>query len=259
MLLTFDIGNTNIKAGLFDNDKLIESMRLTSSSTKTGDEYWMLLRDIFAGKNIDPKGVSGVIISSVNPNINYTIENMVSYYLKIKPLIVGSGIKCGLNIKYDNPKEVGADRIVGSVAAYYTYGGPCIVVDCGTATTFNAVSEKGEFLGGPISFGLKTASDALSQKGAKLPKIELNFPPKTVNRNTIQNMQSGILHGYVGLINYLIQKIKQEIGGNAKVIGTGGISELVAGESKMFDIIDRTLTLRGLNYIYKLNTKNEGK
>jgi len=256
MILTFDIGNTNIKAGLFEGDTLVESLRLTSSSTKTGDEYWMLLRDIFVGKNIDPKGVDGVIISSVNPNINYTIEHMVSYYLKVKPLIVGSGIKCGLNIKYDNPKEVGSDRIVGSVAAYYTYGGPCIVVDCGTATTFNAITEKGEFLGGPIAFGLKTASDALSKNGAKLPKIELNFPPKVVNRNTISNMQSGILYGYVGMVQYLISKMKAEIGGTAKVIATGGISNMVAKESKLFDVVDRTLTLRGLNHIYRLNTKS---
>ena len=255
MILVFDIGNTNIKAGLFLGDKLIESMRLTSSVSKTGDEYWLLLRDIFTAKNISPKDVKGVVVGSVNPNINYTIENMVSYYIGVKPLIVGGGIKCGLNIKYDNPKEVGADRIVGALAAYTTYGGPCIIVDCGTATTFSVVSEKGEFLGGPISFGLKTAADALSRAAAKLPNIELIFPPKAVNKNTMQNMQSGILFGYVGLIEYLLTKIKSEAGESTKVIATGGISDLVIRQSKMFDIVDRTLTLRGLNMIHGLNCK----
>jgi len=254
MILVFDIGNTNIKAGLFLGDKLLESIRLTSSTQKTGDEYWIILRDMFASKGIDPKQVKGTIMSSVNPNINYTIEHMVKYYFNMSPLIVGSGIKCGLNIKYDNPKEVGSDRIVGSIAAFKTYGGPCIVVDCGTATTFNVVNAKGEFLGGPISFGLKAATDSLTKAAAKLPKIELTFPKKAVNKNTIQNMQSGILWGYVGQIEYLINKIKSEVGQNAKVIATGGISDLVLTQSKVFDTVDRTLTLRGLNYLYYLNT-----
>jgi len=253
MILVFDIGNTNIKAGLFEGNILKQSMRLTSSKSKTGDEYWLLLKEIFTG--VSTSDIKGVIISSVNPAINYTIEHMVKHYLGVLPLVVGSGIKCGLNIKYDNPKEVGADRIVGSVAAYYTYGGPCIVVDCGTATTFNAISEKGEFLGGPISFGLKNATEALSSSAAKLPNIELSFPQKVINKNTIANMQSGILYGYVGLIDYLIQKIKAELGGQAKVIATGGISNLVERESKLFDAVDRTLTLRGLNIIYGLNVK----
>ncbi len=255
MILAFDIGNTNIKVGLFDGDKLVESMRLTSSSSKTSDEYWLLMRDImFAEKNIDPKDITGVIMSSVNPNLNYTVEHMVSYYIGVTPLMVGGGIKCGLNIKYDNPKEVGSDRIVGSVAAFYTYGGPCIVVDCGTATTFNVISGKGEFLGGPISFGLKEAADGLARAAAKLPRVELTFPQNVVNRSTITNMQSGILYGYVGQIEYIVKKIKAETG-DAKVIGTGGISELVGKHSEIFDAFDRTLTLRGLNIIYKMNRK----
>ncbi|MCL2062475.1 MAG: type III pantothenate kinase [Firmicutes bacterium] len=253
MNLVFDIGNTNIKVGLFSQDKLLDSMRLSSSKSKTGDEYWMLLRSImFAAQKITPKDITGVIISSVNPNLIYTIEHMITHYTHRKPLIVGSGIKCGLNIKYDNPKEVGADRIVGSVAAYYTYGGPCILVDCGTATTFNVITEKGEFLGGPISFGLKNASEALSTTAARLPKVELTFPPAVVNKNTILNMQSGILYGYVGVIEYLIQKIKAETG-EAKVIATGGLSELVGQRSAIINEYDRTLTLRGLNIIYNLN------
>jgi type III pantothenate kinase len=255
MVLVLDIGNTNIKAGLFNGDKLLNSMRLTSSANKTSDEYWLLLRDIlFVQSGFDVKGVSGAIISSVNPNLNYTLEHMVSYYLNVTPLIVGGGIKCGLNIKYDNPKEVGGDRIVGSLAAFNTYGGPCIVVDCGTATTFNVISQNGEFLGGPISFGLKEAADGLSKSAAKLPKIELVFPQNVVNKTTTLNMQSGILYGYVGMIEYIVDKIKREANiPSAKVVGTGGISEMVGKNSDVFDVFDRTLTLRGLNMIYKMN------
>jgi len=255
MILVFDIGNTNIKAGLFKGDMLLQSLRLTSSASKTGDEYWVLLKDIFAERSLSPKDVKGVVIASVNPNLNYTIENMVSYYIGVKALIVGGGIKCGLNIKYDNPKEVGADRIVGALAAYSTHKNACVVVDCGTATTFNVVTAKGEFLGGPISIGLKTATDALSKAAAKLPNIELNFPSKTINKNTISNMQSGILYGYVGQIEYLINRIKAELGYPLKVVATGGIADLVATQTNMFDEIDRTLTLRGLKIIFEINQK----
>jgi type III pantothenate kinase len=253
MILAFDIGNTNIKAGLFREDKLLCSMRLTSSDKKTGDEYWVLIRDILLKESgIAPRDITGVIIASVKPNLNYTIEHMVSYYLGLKPVIVGSGIKTGLNVKYDNPKEAGADRIVACVAAFYAYGGPCIVLDCGTATTVSVVSGNGEFLGGPISFGLKGASDALSSSAAKLPKVELIFPDRLVNKSTIANMQAGMLYGYVGLIEYLINKVKAETG-EAKVIATGGIAELVAKKSKVIDVLDRALTLNGLNIIYRMN------
>jgi len=254
MTLVFDIGNTNIKLGLFQEDKLVESMRLATRVSKTGDEYWLLLERLFKDKDFSAKDIAGVVMSSVQPSLNYTLEHMVSYYIGVKPLIVGAGVKCGLNIKYDNPKEVGADRIVGCVAAYYTYGGPCIVLDCGTATSFNVVSEKGEFLGGPISFGLKSAADSLWDTAAKLPKVELQFPPSVVGKNTISSMQSGILYGYVGMVEHIIQKIKDETG-EAKVIATGGIAELVGKRSAAIDIIDRTLTLRGLNIIYNLNKK----
>ena len=171
MILTIDIGNTNVKLGVFSEDgKLLDSTRLSSSTHKTSDEYFLAIRDSFASRGIDLGEIGGVIISSVNPNLNYTFEHLISFYFKVKPMIVGSGIKTGLNIRYDNPKEVGADRIVNSVAAYCTYGGPCIVVDCGTATTFNVISEKGEFLGGAISFGLKASADALCAKQPNFPK-----------------------------------------------------------------------------------------
>lgn len=255
MILAFDIGNTNIKVGLFSGDKLVDSTRLATASYKTGDEYWLLLKEIFNDKKVSIKDITGAIFSSVNPNLNYTIEHMIKHYIGVAPLIVGGGsVKIGMPIKYDNPKEVGADRIVGSVSAYHTYGAPCIIMDCGTATTFNVVNEKGEFIGGPISYGLKTASDALSTSASKLPNIELNFPKKIVNKNTISNMQAGILNGYVGSVEYIINKIKQETG-ISKVIGTGGISELVYQNSTAIDALDRTLTLRGLNIIYNLNQK----
>ena len=176
MILAIDIGNTNVKCGVFDKDKLVSSLRLSSSVNKTGDEYGMYIKNILRERGISPDMIDGAIMSSVNPNMNYTFEHLIRFYFDKKPMIVGAGLKTGLNIKYDNPKEVGSDRIVGSVAAYYTYGGPCIVMDCGTATTFNAISGKGEFLGGAISLGLKTASDALTKSASKMRNVDLSLP-----------------------------------------------------------------------------------
>ncbi|MCL2822024.1 MAG: type III pantothenate kinase, partial [Firmicutes bacterium] len=197
--------------------------------------------------------VDGAIISSVNPNLNYTIAHAVQFYCGTVPIIVGSGIKTGLNIKYDNPKEVGSDRIMGCVGAYYTYGGPFILVDFGTATTFNAVTKSGEFLGGAISFGLKSASDALSKSAAKLPGVELVLPEKAINKNTITNMQSGIINGFIGSTEYLVKKFKSELGQDVKVIATGGLSEIIKEASDVIDIVDRTLILKGLNIVYSKN------
>lgn len=260
MVLVIDIGNTNIKIGIFDGDELIDSLRLATSTNKTSDEYGINIKDLLTAKGIEINKITGVIISSVNPNLNYTIEHMCEYYFNTKPLIVGAKIKSGINIKYDNPKEVGADRIVNSVATYYTYGGPTIVIDCGTATTFNVINEKGEFIGGAISFGLKTSTDALSHSAAKLPKIELVVPSNVVGKTTITNMQSGIIYGFIGMVEYIVKKIKEETGfTNAKVIATGGLSEIISRGSSVIDIVDRTLTLRGLNIIYNLNTIKEDK
>lgn len=256
MVLVIDIGNTNVKCGIFDNDKLVYSLRLATSSSKTSDEYGMTTKDLLKNNGINCDDIEGVIMSSVNPNLNYTFEHMINYYFNAKPLIVGAGIKSGINIKYDNPKEVGADRIVNSVAAYYTYGGPVIVIDCGTATTFNYINAKGEFMGGAISFGLKTSAEALTASCSKLPKIELNAPKKVLGRNTITNMQSGIINGFIVMVEYIVKKIKSE-NGEAKVIATGGLSEIISSNSDVIDKVDRTLTLRGLNIIYKLNANKE--
>ena len=213
MILAIDIGNTNVKLGVFSEDgELLDSTRLSSSTHKTGDEYYLAIRDSFGARGINLSDIDGVIISSVNPNLNYTFEHLISVYFRVKPMVVGGGVRTGINIRYDNPKEVGADRIVNSVAAYRTYGGPCIVIDCGTATTFNAVSASGDFLGGVISFGLKTGADALCQKAAKLPKVELAKPDKVIGKSTITNMQSGLIYGYVGMVEYIVGKMKEEMG-----------------------------------------------
>ncbi|MDR0426189.1 MAG: type III pantothenate kinase [Clostridiales bacterium] len=254
MILAVDIGNTNVKIGVFKDNELLYSGRLSASTHKTGDEYFSALNDMFRlnGQNIS--SIKGAIVSSVNPNLNYTFEHMFTSFFRLKPMIVGSGIKTGLHIRYDNPKEVGADRIVNSVSAYNLYGGPCIVLDCGTATTFNVVSASGEFLGGCIGFGLKAGADALSQKAARLPKVELVRPDKVIGKNTITNMQAGLIYGYVGMVEYLIRRIKAERGETPmRVIATGGLSEIVAAESGCIDKVDRALTLKGLNILYQLN------
>ncbi len=252
MIIALDVGNTNTKIGIFDGDNLALSLRMSSSMSKTGDEYGFYLIGMLKNKNILPEAIDGGIISSVNPNLNYTFEHMLDYYFGIKPYIVGAGIKTGINVKYDNPKEVGADRIVGSVAAYNIYGGPCIVIDCGTATTFNVVSKSGEFLGGAIGVGLKSSADALYTGTAKLPKVELTVPKSVIGKNTITNMQSGLVYGYVSMVEGIVARIKKEFGSDLKVIATGGLSEIVASCSKVIDVVDRSLTLKGLNIVYKL-------
>ena len=256
MLLVIDIGNTNVKMAVFKNDEIVMSLRLATVVGKTSDEYGISVINLLAGGGISTADITAVIMSSVNPNLNYTFEHMVGYYFKLKPMVVGAGIKTGLNIKYADPHGLGSDRIVNSVAAYRTYGGPVIVVDCGTATTFNVISEKGEFLGGLISFGLKTGADSLSNCTAKLPKIELAAPQEVVCKTTITNMQSGVINGFIGMVEYIIKKIKEETGySTAKVVATGGLSEIIDKSSGVIDIYDRTLTLRGLNIIYKMNAK----
>lgn len=254
MVITVDIGNTNIKLGLFDKDNLVETLRMAASNS-TSDEYWLTIKGLLDLKGYAPSDFKGAIISSVNPNLNYTFEHLIKAYFSIRPMFVNSGIKTGLCVKYDNPKEVGADRIVNSVAAYRLYGAPCIVLDCGTATTFNVISADGEFLGGAISFGLKSASEALASSAARLPKIDLTRPQTAIGKSTIANMQSGIVFGYVGMIERMIERLKSEGDPHARVIATGGISEVVKENSNCIDIIDRTLTLRGLKMIYNLNQK----
>ena len=254
MIFTMDIGNTNIKTALFEGDKMVQYWRLTTNKMMSSDEYGILVANLFRHYNLDMKSVDGIIMSSVAPSINFTIEHMVQNYFGIQPMMVVPGIRTGINLKYDNPRELGSDPIANAVAAWELYGGPCIFIDFGTATTFGVMSAKGEFLGGAICPGLKLASEALVDRAAKLPNFELVKPETAIGRNTITNLQSGIVYGHVGLVTYLIQKMKQELNApDAKVIATGGLALLVAGETDMIDVLDGTLTLKGLRLIYEKN------
>ena len=256
MILVIDVGNTNIKLGVYDKDELVYSWRLSVKVVRTADEIGIVFAGLFDSASIDMKSFDGIIMSSVQPSLNYTMEHACEYYLGKKPMMVGVGIKTGLNIKYSNPQEVGADRIVNSVAAYRLYGGPCIVVDFGTATTFNVVSEKGEFMGGCIAPGIITALEGLVSNTAKLPRVEIVKPDSIIAKNTVAGLQAGMTYGYTGLVKYIIQKLKEESGcKNMKVIATGGLSEIVLNvdNDKIIDIVDRSLTLKGLKLIYDMN------
>ena len=254
MILTLDIGNTNIKTALFDGMEMVHYWRLSTDRSMSSDQYGILIMNLFRHHNLDVSVVTGIMMSSVVPQINFTIEHMCHSYFGIAPLIIGPGVKTGINIKYENPRELGSDRIANAVAAYELYGGPCITIDFGTATSFGVVSEKGEFLGGAICPGLKLAAEALTERAAKLPRFELTKPESVIGRNTVSNMQAGIVYGYIGQVNYLIERMKRELGDpNTKVIATGGLAVLVAGESNAIDIMDGLLTLKGLCLIHQKN------
>lgn len=257
MILVLDAGNTNIVLGVYENDELIADWRLSTDSKRTADEYGVQVIQLFLQSKIDPSDVEGVIISSVVPNIMYSIEHMIKKYFKIEPLIVGPGIKTGINIKYDNPKEVGADRIVNAVAAIEEFGKPLIIIDFGTATTFCAVSKNGDYFGGTICPGIKISSDALFEKAAKLPRVELIKPANVICKNTVNSMQSGIVYGYIGQIEYIVKKMKEEMVVMGQfdplVIATGGMSKLIGEDSKIIDVIDPYLTLKGLKIVYEKN------
>ncbi len=255
MLLVIDVGNTNIKLGVYKEDKLVTSWRMSVKVTRTSDEFGITMLNLFASEGMTFSDIDGIIMSSVSPSLNYTIEHACEYYMKITPIVIGVGIKTGLNIKYSNPQELGADRIVNSVAAYKLYGGPCVIVDFGTATTFNVISDRGEFLGGCIAPGIKSSLDSLVNNAAKLPRVELSKPDNVINKNTIANIQAGTIYGFTGLVDYIVKKIKKETGyGDMKVIATGGLSQLVVKEKEdIIDVVDRYLTLKGLKFIFDMN------
>ncbi len=210
MLLAIDVGNTNIKLGVYDKNELKHSWRLSVKVVRTADEIGILFAGLFGSKSVDLKNFDGVIMSSVQPSLNYTIEHACEYYLGKRPIMVGVGIKTGLNIKYSNPQEVGADRIVNSVAAYKLYGGPCIVVDFGTATTFNVISPRGEFMGGCIAPGIITGLEALTNNTAKLPRVEIAKPDSIIAKSTVTGLQAGMVYGSTGMVKYILQKLKEE-------------------------------------------------
>ncbi|HSQ88489.1 type III pantothenate kinase [Romboutsia sp.] len=254
MLLVFDVGNTNMVLGIYKNKELIKYWRINTDKEKTSDEYGMLINNLFQYENIDMKSIDDVIISSVVPNVMHSLENFCIKYCNKQPKVVGPGIKTGLNIKYDNPKQVGADRIVNAVAGIEKYGYPLIMVDFGTATTFCAISDKGEYLGGTIAPGIKISSEALFQRASKLPRVELVKPGSTICKSTVSAMQSGIIYGYVGLVDKIIEMMKKELGNDdVKVIATGGLATLIASETKSIDNVDRFLTLEGLRIIHDKN------
>lgn len=253
MLLALDIGNTNIKTGIFENNELVQSFRLDTNVRRTADEYGVMVNSFFNHIGLSTNRITGIIMSSVIPSINYTIEHMCSLYFGIEPLIVSSAINVGIKNRYDNPDKLGSDRICSAVAANRMYCGDIIVIDFGTATSFNCIAQEGEFLGGLICPGLKVSASALTSSAALLPKIEFDLPEKVIGTNTTDAIQSGIILGYVGMVEYLITKINEERNINHKVIATGGMSSLIATETKMIDIIDPILTLEGLSLIAQMN------
>ncbi len=254
MLLVFDVGNTNMVLGIYEGKELVKYWRISTDKDKTSDEYGILINNLFKYEDIDFELIEDVIISSVVPNVMHALENFCVKYCKKKPLVVGPGIKTGLNIKYDNPKQVGADRIVNAVAGMDKYGYPLIIVDFGTATTFCAISDKGEYLGGTIAPGIKISSEALFQRASKLPRVELTKPGSAICKNTVSAMQAGIIYGYVGLVEKIIDMTRKELNQkDVKVIATGGLSTLIASETDSINHVDRFLTLDGLRMIYEKN------
>ncbi|MBE6031822.1 MAG: type III pantothenate kinase [Firmicutes bacterium] len=259
MLLGFDVGNTNIVLGVFKDGVLIQNWRMQTDQTKSADEYGMLISQLFQHEGLDIKDVDDVIISTVVPPVLYTLQHLSIKYFNRRAIVVGPGIRTGLSIKYDNPKQVGADRIVNAVAAFEKYGGPLIIIDFGTATTFCAISDKMEYFGGAIAPGLKISSDALFEKTAKLPHVELEDPGRVICRNTSESMQAGLVYGHMGIVEYIVRKMKKELMDECRcakdpiVVATGGLATLIESGLDCIDHVDKMLTLEGLQLIYERN------
>ncbi len=257
MIFVCDVGNTNMVLGVYENDELKHHWRIETSRNKTEDEYGLVIKSLFVHVGLTFKDINGIIMSSVVPPIMFALERMCVKYFGMKPLVVGPGIKTGLNIKYDNPKEVGADRIVNAVAGIHLYGCPLIIVDFGTATTFCYINEKKQYMGGAIAPGIAISTEALYSRAAKLPRIEIARPEGVIGRNTVSAMQAGILFGYVGQVEGIVARIKAQSQEKPKVIATGGLAALIAAESNVVDIVNPFLTLKGLHLIYQRH--NEAK
>jgi len=257
VILVVDVGNTNTVLGVFKEKELLIEWRLSTDAKKTADEYGIQVMQLFYQRNIKIENIRGVIVSSVVPNVMYSLEHMIRKYFKITPMIVGPGVRTGINIKYDNPKEVGADRIVNAVSAHAIYKRSLILIDFGTATTFCAISKNANYIGGTICPGIKIASEALFERAAKLPRVELIKPETVICKDTVSSMQAGIIYGYIGQVDYIVNKMKSEMINMGEdepfVVATGGLSKVISEDSSTIDEFNPYLTLEGLRMIYEKN------
>lgn len=253
MLLAIDVGNTNTVLGVFEGETLRHDWRLETWQSRTHDEYGILVRQLFAAASLDPGRVDAIVISSVVPPMAMSLEQMAQRYFRCKPLFVGPGVKTGMPILYEDPREVGADRVVNAVAAFHRWKQGLVVVDFGTATTFDAISPRGEYLGGAICPGIAISMEALFRHASKLPRVEFSRPAQVVGRNTVHSMQSGLVYGYVGLVDGVCARMQEELGFPTRVVATGGLAPLIAGASRAIAEVDEHLTLDGLRLVYDLN------
>ena len=253
MLLVIDVGNTNMVLGVYKDTELLDHWRISTDRQRTTDEYGVLIRELFYLNDLRADDINAIIISSVVPPVVPTLERMCQRYFGLSPLLIGPGVKTGMDIRYDNPREVGADRIVNAVAAYEKYGGPVIIVDFGTATTFCAVDAKGVYLGGSICPGIGISTEALVQRTAKLPRIELKRTDSVICRNTIESMQAGVFYGFVGQVEGIVSRMRRELDMSARVVATGGLAVVIAPATKTIDVVEPMLTLEGLGIIYERN------
>jgi type III pantothenate kinase len=257
VILVVDVGNTNTVLGVYEEKELLIEWRLSTDAKKTADEYGIQVMQLFYQRNIKIEHIKGVIVSSVVPNIMYSLEHMIRKYFKLTPMIVGPGVKTGINVKYDNPKEVGADRIVNAVSAHAIYKRALILIDFGTATTFCAISKNANYIGGTICPGIKIASEALFERAARLPRVELIKPETVICKDTVSSMQAGIIYGYIGQVDYIVNKIKSEMIDMGEeepfVVATGGLSKVISKDSSTIDEFNPHLTLEGLRMIYEKN------